>query len=475
MAESDGHSAALEGRMPVLPDERIFTAASPFLWSCVTFGSAIWVFMVGAGLAQLGDLRIAIPGYLVGTVIGYVPAAMAGGFPSFRYGLDPMDAAKATFGRLGAVVPLLALVFVALAWSSVVTAFIARGGATVYGRLTGHGVDDRLVVALALVVVAAGWLVVRRGPRFMESVNNIVGPGLVVVAFGLVILVAVKYGVGQLWNGAVPSIGRQINDPSLALVSAIELGIGASISNWPFVGGLMRLVQKRSHIVTPSLMGATFVGLGFGSCVAAIVAATLPTPDPVLWFLDLGGPVLGALAISCVLFANIAVIGLLIYFAAVSAQQVGLVRRTPWPILIAILLTPCAIGAFNADAVLSAVVAIVNYQAMIFVGIVGVSFANYFLVLKERIDLRSIFSSDPRAAYAFQYGVNWSAAVSAVAGAALYRLLYDPATLAAAPAFRWFGASIPAMVASAAMFLILNRLFSKAGARPEASHISVAF
>lgn len=475
MADSDGHSAALEGRMPVLPDERIFTSASPFLWSCVTFGSAIWVFMVGAGLAQLGDLKIVIPGYLIGTVIGYVPAAMAGGFPSFRYGLDPMDAAKAAFGRLGAVVPLLALIFVALAWSSVVTAFIARGGATVFGRLSGHGLDDRLVVGLAMVVIIASWFVVRRGPRFMESVNNFVGPGLVVVAIGLVALVAMKYGVRQLWNGAVPLIGRQISDPGLALVSAIELGIGASISNWPFVGGLMRLVQKRSHIVTPSLMGATFVGLGFGSSAAAIAAATLPTSDPVLWFMDLGGPVLGGLAISAVLFANIAVIGLLIYFAAVSAQQVGIVRRTPWPMLIAILLTPCVIGAFNADAVLSAVVAIVNYQAMIFVGIVGVSFANYFLVLKERIDLRAIFSHDPKGAYAFTYGVNWSAALSAIAGAALYRVLYDPATLAAAPAFRWFGASIPAMVVSGALFLVLTRLFSRKVEPAEPGQISVGF
>src|SRR5580692_10504907 len=139
--EGTGQDATLDGRMPILPHERIFVSFLPFLWTCTILGSAIWVFLIGAGLATLGDIRITIPGFLVGLILGMLPPILSSGLPSFKYGVDTTDASKPAFGSRGALLSLVGLLYVVCAWQAVVTAFIAKGTATVVARASAGGVS----------------------------------------------------------------------------------------------------------------------------------------------------------------------------------------------------------------------------------------------------------------------------------------------------------------------------------------------
>jgi nucleobase:cation symporter-1, NCS1 family len=266
-------------------------------------------------------------------------------------------------------------------------------------------------------------------------------------------------------------------DSSLTMVTAIELGIAVSFGNWPFMGGLLRLVRYRRHVVTAPMLGMSLVGLGFGAAVSAIIAVALPSDDPIIWILELGGPKLGTVIAIAILAGNIAVIGLLSYFAAIAIQQIKVIARLPWRAIIGLMLLPSIVAAFNIDTTLSSVIAIANYQGMVMVGIASVCSADYFILRKQQLDLPQLFVAGPAGRYWFWNGINWIAIAGVMISAAVYRLLFDPATLVSAPAFRYLGASIPAYLAGAAIYvagMLLMQRFTDAGGYRNPKIASVA-
>jgi nucleobase:cation symporter-1, NCS1 family len=456
--DAGAEGAALDGRMPILPNERIFVSFIPFLWTCTILGSAIWVFLIGGALASIGDIRITIPGLLIGLVIGMLPPILSAGFPSFRYGVDTTDATKAVFGSRGTFISLIGLLYVVCAWQSVVTAFIAKGAATVVARSSAFGFSRPLEVGIALAVVVVAWTIVWLGPKVLERVNNVVAPVLLLLALVMLILLAVRVGPASLWTGAAPKSGRMSMDTHLTFMTAIEFGVGVSFGNWPFTGGLLRLARYRRHVVTAPMLGMGFIGVGFGAAVSAMTAVALPGDDPVNWILELGGRGLGGTVVIAILVGNIAVVGMLSYFAGIAVQQIKLIGRLPWSAIIALMLLPSIVAAFNIDATLSAVIQIANYQGMLMVGIASVCSADYFLLRKQQIDVAQLFVAGAAGRYWFWHGINWIAVGGVIASASVYRMLYDPATIASTPAFRYLGASIPAYIVGAALYTAVTLL-----------------
>jgi len=449
---------ALEGRLPILPDERLFVSARTFLSSCVVFGAAIWVFMIGASLSAIGDVRFAVGGYMAGLIIGFVPVLLSIGIPCFRYGIDTMDVIKSSFGQRGHVFPVLGLIYCSLAWCSVVAALIAQGTLTLWTANTGNVAPVWCEPVMALVVVVLAWLLMRHGPQMLEKVNNVIAPALLIIAVTALALLMLRYGWGAIWSDHMPSTGWQFHDRHMTVTQGFEQGMGISFGSWPFIGGLTRLVARRKHIVTPSMVGANVIGLGFGSIMAALVANTLVSNDPVVWFLQLGGLRLGTAIALVVLFSNIAVIALFIYFAAVAAQQVEAVRRLHWEVIPAALLVPVGIFACFPHAVLTSVPTINSYQGMVFVGICGVSTVHYLAIDRQVICLRSIFAAPGEGNYAYFGGFNLRALVAALVGSGIFRLLINPTNLEPGPGFMLFGASLPALAGSMLLYALLCRL-----------------
>src|ERR1700747_3625294 len=97
---------ALAGRLPIFPTERLYRRYGSFLWTCTSFSAATWAFLIGGSLPSVGNTVIGISGYLCGVILGLVPVVLASGLPSYRYGIDPIDASKASFGVNGAVLSL---------------------------------------------------------------------------------------------------------------------------------------------------------------------------------------------------------------------------------------------------------------------------------------------------------------------------------------------------------------------------------
>ena len=103
---------------------------------------------------------------------------LASGLPSYRYGLDPIDAAKASFGVNGAVLPLLGALATMIGWTYVVVALTARGAAGLL-RVVQHAQQPNetfaSVVALGTLVMV--WVVARRGPSLFQRLSQYTAPG----------------------------------------------------------------------------------------------------------------------------------------------------------------------------------------------------------------------------------------------------------------------------------------------------------
>lgn len=459
-SSASAEGSAVAGRLPVLPDERVFTTFGGFARTCVAFGSAIWVFLIGGFLPATGSTHLGILGYAAGLIIGFVPVVLASGLPSFRTGTDTIDACKSAFGARGAYLPLFGVQLTSIGWSCVIMSMIARGGPTLWVHLAeGPQAEPAplAVIVCGFVVIGVCWRLVRAGPERIQRVNNLVGPGLIVLALVSLVLLGRRFGLSHLWHQDVP-VDKVVTRDHLAGVSyAVEFGIATSLAWWPFLGGMYRLVKYRRHVVTPSMVGLTVVGGAFGAGVAALASVAFGTADPLVWVVALAGPSAGSAIVIVILLANLAVMGLMIYLGAVAARQVPVLTRLPWGLLVAVMLVPAGVAAFSTQWVIDHVLTVTTYVGLSFVGVTAVTLVDYLLLRRQRVSAADLFARPGTGRYWFWGGFNWVALASVAVSAAVYFALYDPLTLQAAPAFRWAGASLPAMLASGAFYYVVMR------------------
>lgn len=462
MSAEPAQSAALAGRLPVLPEERVFVTSGSFARTCVTFGSAIWIFLVGSALPAFGSTRLAIVGYAAGLIIGYVPVALTSGIPSFRYGVDTVDAAKSVFGVRGTFVPLIGILGTSIIWITVIMALVAQWLNTHLIARAGAG-DPRIATLIALGVLAIVWYVVRAGPVLIQRMNDFVGPMILAVATISLVLLLHRFGWQRLWFTNLPPKESITSDGLKAVAYAVEYGVATSLAWWPFLGGLFRLVKFRRQVVGPSMIGLTIVGGAYVAAVAALAAASFATSDPLNWIVRLAGPVAGTALVILILIGNVPTMGMLLYFAAVSVQQIRALARIPWSALLALMLVLPAFGAFYIDRVLGHVLTVAAYVGFQFIAVTAVGCVDYYLLRRQQVEVEQLFNPASDGTYWFWGGVNWAAVLIVALGSSAYLMLYNPVSLDARYVFRYFGASLPVMAGCGILYYCVMRLLGRRG------------
>ncbi|MCA8494934.1 cytosine permease [Burkholderia arboris] len=452
---------ALSGRLPVLASERVYGTYGSFLWTCCAFSAATWAFLVGGFLPYVGDWRLGIAGYSVGYTLGMAVIALASGAASFKYGTDVIDTAKTSFGPRGIVVPLLGLLATLLGWSYVVEALTSRGAANIAAAMTGASFtsDDheKLVVAVAFACIVLVWLIAAKGPKFFERLNSYIGPLHMLITLMMFGILVRRYGLHTLWVSQVPSDQMITHDPLKGMAFAVEFGASAAMTWWPVMGGLTRLVKRRAHILGPSVLGVGFLGGPVVSTVAALAAISAGTHDPTVWMIKVAGNVVGSCTMAVVLTANIATMVVMIYLAGISIQQVKFFARIRWELLLAILLAPGALFALRTEWLIESVMSWLSYNGVMFVGVTGITFVDYFVLRRERLDPAHLFAANG-GKYAYWRGVNWVAIAITALSTWGYLWLYNPVRGTTAEPFRYLGASVPCVILSAIAYYVAVKL-----------------
>lgn len=466
---------ALSGRLPILGSERIYRGYLPFLWTCVAFSAATWAFLIGGYLPYVGNTMAGVTGYVVGLLLGMVPVTLASGIGPYKYGVETLDAAKAAFGRWGMVVPLVGLVATLAGWTYVVVALTARGAGNVVKEARG-GVTtpEPVIVAIALCSIALVWLIASKGPWLFERLSNYIAPGHMIITVIMLIVLMAKFG-GDVFSINVAPADAFTADHQQGFAYAVEFGVANSLTWWPVMGGLTRLVKNKRHIVGPSVVGVGVLGAAFISGVAAMAGAAYGTADPTVWMIDLGGRILGSAIMTFVLVANIATMVIMVYLGGVSIQHIRFFARLRWDAVVALLLLPGVVFAFQTEWLLSKVIQWLTYNGVMFVGITGITLVDYFILRRQRLDVPGLFSRGRSGPYWFWGGVNWIAVGIALGSIWFYLWLYNPITLETQAEFKWFGAGLPTMVLSGALYWLLMRLLvvrTGVGSYPEADNAS---
>jgi cytosine/uracil/thiamine/allantoin permease len=228
------------------------------------------------------------------------------------------------------------------------------------------------------------------------------------------------------------------------------------------MGGLYRLLKYRRLAVAPAMVGGTLAGNCLTVMVTAVAAVHFGSADPSVWFVQLAGPiigsVIGSVIVAIVLLLSIAAIAMTLYMSAIAIQQVPLLARMPWTGLLLLVLFPLLLAVWNTAWVLAHVMSFAAFGGLVFFGLSGVTLSDFWLLRRQFIALEHLFVADGAGHYWFWGGFNWIAIGVVAVSAAAYLALLDPISLRAGDAFGFFGAALPVVLASSALYYLLARL-----------------
>lgn len=453
------------GSLPVLKNERVW-GFGDFTWVNISLAIATWAFLVGGATALMVGFAQGIVAMIIGNVVGVVIMLLATTVPSGRYGVEQYTLLRSIFGFGGvALMFFTIIIFTEVGWSALLGAMFGRATAQVSNEVLGTGIDPNsiLVTVFALVCIAAAWWLVAKGPVTIRAFNRVVAPGLTIVILGLIIFLFTQTTWSELM--AAPPLAP-FDDPRLNFAIAIEFNLGVGFSWWPIMGSLGRLTRSPSASLWPAFIGLAVITV-IAQLVGMAAALTLGDADPTVWMVPLGGAVLGVLALLFIAFANITSLASIVYSNTLALRQASgkVFAKTRWELLAAIFLVPAAIVSFFPGLLYDQFLLFVTFTGAFLSAVCGTVVADYFILRKQRINLRALYAHGNASAYHFHGGFNLAAVLSTAAGAATYLWLYNPLTLETQPIFSWITGSIPAVVVAIIVHLVLTPVFnsSKSG------------
>jgi NCS1 family nucleobase:cation symporter-1 len=199
---------------------------------------------------------------------------------------------------------------------------------------------------------------------------------------------------------------------------------------------------------------------GLVSCIALFSALVLQSEDPTEWMVPIGGPWMGIAALVFVAFANVTSVAVSVYASGLALRHVPALRAVAWPRLVALVMLPCVPFAFWPAELYDLGDIFLAYNGTMYAPISGILFADYFLVRRQRLCLRSIFDDHPARDYHYSRGFHWRALGCLVLGQAVYLWLYNPLSGATHPLFEILPASLAACLVPAAVYALATRLWS---------------
>lgn len=383
-----------------------------FLVPGLGLGQALWAIVVGAliGNGLLGLVAIIGADTRVPTMVLFRPV----------------------LGLRGSYAPTLLNVLQLLGWATFEVIVMAQAASLLSQRLFGvHGYLGWVVfftVVTVLMALGGPILVVK---QWMEK-----------FALWAVLATVVWLTVSLLVTYDLRAFLARPGTGEMSFWLAVDLVAVMPISWVPLVADYSRFARDRRAAFWGTSVGYGLAHIWFyalGALLALSAAVTLDPNAPIAPLLAaIAGLTAGWAALLVLLVAETDEGFANVYSAAVSTQNVLL--RVGQRTLILI------IGAIVF--VLAATVPLVQYESFllligsVFVPLLGIQTADYFLLRRRGYDPEALF--DPGGRYWYRDGVNWTAAAVWVAGFLLYLLIAGLPQLGLPGLAPWLGATLPA-------------------------------
>ncbi|MET4098577.1 NCS1 family nucleobase:cation symporter-1 [Agrococcus sp. UYP10] len=444
------------GTFPLLKKER-FWSALDFTWVNTALAIATWAFLVGGSTALLVGFEAGIAAMLIGNAIGLCFMVLASVVASQRWGSEQYTLLRGAFGVVGVGIIVFTVILVTeMGWSSLLAVMAGRATSQVAATFAGTdlGQYGPVVTIGGLVAILIAWWVLSRGPVTIGRFNAIIAPGLAVVTVIMMVFLVVNTSWDALFTASPIA---PFDDPTLNFMVAVEFNVGVGVSWYPVMGSLARMTRSRKAAVWPAYGGLLIATL-IAQVVGMAAALTLGDSDPTVWMVPFGGAILGAAVLIFIAFANITSMSSIVYSTILAIRQSsgGLLAKVPWKVLTASFFIVPAIMTFFPQFMYEQFMIFVSVSGAFLTAICGVAVADYFVLRKQRVELRELHLGQRGTLYAFAGGINWAGLIALVAGAAFYLWLYNPITLETQAVFSVITASLPAAIVAAVVYLALS-------------------
>jgi len=408
------------GAEPVPVEKRILKSIDYFvLWSSLAVG--LLVFQAGSllipGLSVLEAVAVA----LVGSIIGSVMLALAGGLGS-KYGVPTMVSLRGIVGLKGSYLPTSLNVLQLVGWASF-EILIMADAASLAGSFLGS------YTRYFWILIFAGWCMFLSFGGPLVVVRQWLEKFAIWLTYGTTIFIT--YIVLSRFSHLLSSPG----DGSLPITLALDLVIAMPISWWPLISDYNRFSKSEKDAFAGTVTGYTFANFWFYA-LGALLTLAYPRESIIR---SLASITFGGLALTILLvdetdngFADI-------YSAAVSIQNVS-PKSKQWKLIVGITAVSIFVAALIPSQWQLAYESFLLYIGGIFVPLLGVLFMDFYFIKKRQYALDEFYTSAKH--YRIKPLIAW------FIGVVTYFALYTYTTV---------GSSIPSFIVSALVLYLLGK------------------
>lgn len=460
-ADKTLESEQVFGTFPLLKGERTWSALD-FTWVNTALAIATWAFLVGGSTALLVGFKDGIAAMLIGNAIGLCFMVLASVAASQRWGSEQYTLLRGAFGVVGVGILVFTVILITeMGWSSLLAVMAGRATSQVASTFTGSELDQYgpLVTIGGLIAIVLAWWVLSRGPVTIGRVNAIIAPGLAIITVVMLVFLVVNTSWDALFSASPLD---PFDNEVLNFMVAVEFNVGVGVSWYPVMGSLARMTRSRKAAVWPAYGGLLIATL-IAQIVGMAAALTLGDSDPTVWMVPFGGAVLGVVVLVFIAFANITSMSSIVYSTILAIRQSSgrKLANVPWKLLTGAFFVLPAIMTFFPQFMYEQFMLFVAVSAAFVTSVCGIAIADYFVLRKQRFNLRQLHLGQHGSMYAYPGGINWAGLLALIAGSAFYLWLYNPITLETQPLFLVITASLPAAFVSALAYLGLSAVLNR--------------
>ncbi len=393
------------------------------LWA--DLGVGLLVLLAGTALVPGLGFWEAIAAILVGTLIGNVMLGLAGVVGS-DHGVPSMVSLRPSFGQWGSYLPSLINVVQLVGWGAFELVIMAQASARLSESVLGSAAYPLWTIVWGLVVIAfalGGPLVVVR--QWLEKA----GIWIVLATAGWMAIYVVAHA-------DFAALASRPGDGSISFAQAIDLVVAMPISWLPLVADFNRFGSSSRSSFWGTVSGFAVSNVLFFT-LGVMLILVLPGSDLIASIMTVA---FGAAGLALLLgdetdnaFADV-------YSAAISVKNVLPALSTR--VLVAALGGLCLAIALTVD--------LGNFQSFLylvgslFTPLFGVLFADYFVLRRRHYGVEDLY---PTPGQDGARGINPIALLAWGCGIAAY--------LAETTFVGWLGGTIPSLVVSLAVYLVV--------------------
>jgi len=449
-----------ESAWPLFPAERTWGVIRLTV-TLATTAAATWLYLIGESVGNyLGFIEGGVA-LTAGCMIGMLLVLVAAGPTCVRFGIDSVAATKPQFGSRGWMVPAVLQGISIIGWNSLLIIFFAKSAVQLGVALGILSIGSRsalLVPLLTLLACGIIFTALRRGAKGVSLMSNILFVHVFVGLWMLYLLVSHRWPELKSAQPALASPDRLWN-----YTTGVELGIGSTLSWWPYIGAMIRMAPNGRTIVLPVLLGMG-APVPLLSLIGLAGVLVLKTSDPAQWLRTVGGPAYGIISLAFVTAANFGTTTAGIYASAIGLRNFASLQRRSWTALLLITITPVAlVGIFIPELFFAKFGNFLAFIGVAFAPLCGIQIIDYFVLRRRRIDIRAVYADQPSQPYYFWRGVNPAAMLALAAGCGTYILLLNPLTYESWAPYRFLTASLPSVAAAAVVHFLASQFVIRAG------------